>query len=387
MNRIITGECRTVMRDLIEDRVKVQCVVTSPPYWGLRAYGTTPQVWGGSKECEHDFAEKRLVAAELGRGNWTQATNGRGEVQGPIEQFREPIRTVVDTGQCVKCGAWRGELGLEPNPIMYVRHMVEVFRLVRDLMADNGTCFINIGDTYITRPCGGIGKNSAINGKGNHEALREASSALTRMRRTGLKLKDMALVPERLAIALQDDGWWVRRRVIWHKTNPMPESVRDRFTVAHEHVWMLAKSERYFFNRAAVQEPASPNTHARMKRAHGGYAPPGQDKHGGILAPRPNKNGVGPEVLKWRNMRDVWSIPTAPYKDKHYATFPPALARRCIQAGTRPGDVVFDPFIGSGTVAQEAVALCRLYLGIDLDPRNESLQARRLRGVQMEIAV
>jgi DNA modification methylase len=371
VNRIITGECRTVMRELIADGVKAQCVVTSPPYWGLRAYGTHPVLWADG---------------------------------------------------------WSGELGLEPNPRMYVEHMMEVFRLVRDVMADDGILFLNIGDTYITRPCGDIGQSGLNGGTRSHSALREASKRLTRMRSTGLKLKDMALVPERLAIALQDDGWWVRRRIIWHKTNCSPESVKDRFTVSHELIWMLAKSERYFFNRGAIQEPASPNTHARMKRAHGGYAPPGQDKHSGILAPRANANKVGlgqkaverqrwpsgwargagshrekvgryPQpkanesflkaisgaVVKTRNMRDVWSIPTEPYKGKHYATFPRALARRCILAGSRPGDLVFDPFIGSGTTAEECVRLSRLYVGIDLDGRNEELQARRLSNVQKEL--
>lgn len=428
MNRIITGECRTVMRDLIFDGVKVQCVVTSPPYWGLRAYATPPQVWGGDSSCKHEWGHERIFRVtggtdESGLGRYANAVT---EKSIKLKMARGKCFEASSGAHCQICGAWRGELGLEPNPFLYVQHMVEVFRLVRDLMADDGVCFVNIGDTYITRPCGGIGGNSAINGKGNHEALREASSVLTRMRRTGLKLKDMALVPERLAIALQDDGWWVRRRVIWWKTNTMPESVRDRFTVAHEHIWMLAKSERYFFNREGIREPASPNTHARMKRAHNGYAPPGQDKHGGILAPRPNSNGLGqkavqrwpsgwdrgegghrdkigrypqpkanesflkavsPDVVKWRNMRDVWPIPTEPYKGKHYATFPQELARRCIRAGSRAGDVVFDPFVGSGTVPRVCVEQGRKYLGIDLDPKNEPLQEKRLAGVQVAIAL
>lgn len=488
VNRIITGECRAVMRDLIAQGVRAHCVVTSPPYWGLRSYGTHPVVFGGDESCTHEWGAAVVTdtrAVQIGKASTSDA---RGH----------------ERGNFCRCGAWRGELGREPSVFLYIEHMVDVFRLVRELLVDEGICFVNIGDTYITRPCGGIGHNSTINGKGSHEALREASSQMSRQRNRGiLKLKDMALVPQRLAIALQEDGWWVRQDVIWAKANPMPGSYRDRFTTAHEYVWLLAKSERYFFDAEAVKEPASANSHARMARAHNGYHPPGQDKHSGILAPRPNA-GVNPkaqnrrpsgwaeegshkdltgrydlvkqndsfsaavvDLVGMRRKRDVWTIPTTPYSGSHYATFPEALVEPCVMAGTSArghcpkcgagwtrlmGDpvpaegrgsgnkerkdrsgyggvppagneaigkqnqafgvpwqpsapvtigwapgcdcqlepapaVVFDPFMGTGTVGRVASRLGRNYLGCDLDGKNEALQVERLTGITAGMAL
>ncbi len=495
MNRIFTGECRDVMRKLIADGVRVNMVCSSPPYWGLRSYGTTPVVWGGRDACAHEWGDEILTdtrGVQIGRAVTSDARgHGRGNV-------------------CVRCGAWRGELGLEPNVFEYIKHMVEVFDLVREILVDDGVCFVNIGDTYITRPNGGIGENSTINGQGSQIASREASSQMSRQRNRGpLKMKDMALVPQRLAIALQEAGWWVRQDIIWAKPNPMPGSYKDRFTTSHEYVWLLAKSERYFFDDEAVKEPSSQNSHARMARAHSGYAPPGQDKHRGILAPRPNRKdlpegqsrlagfrdaqraGVNPkardrrpagwaegaanhkdligryprpkqnesfsaavvDLVGMRRKRDVWTIPTTPYSGSHYATFPESLVEPCVLAGTsahghcpkcgagwkriidvkynNPGNrstngarsienrditagferrlereaatigwepscacslepvpaVVLDPFMGTGTVAKVATRLGRHYLGCDLDHKNELLQAERLGGTTMGLAL
>jgi DNA modification methylase len=482
VNQIITGECRDVMSRLALEGVKVNCVVTSPPYWGLRSYGTKPVVWGADPRCAHEWGPGLLTDTRGIQIGSAATSDARGHERGNL---------------CCRCGAWCGELGLEPSVGLYIDHMVEVFRLVRELLHDDGVAFVNIGDTYITRPNGGIGENSTINGQGSQMASREASSVLSRQRHRGsLKLKDMALVPQRLAIALQADGWWVRQDIIWHKPNPMPGSYRDRFTTAHEYVWLLAKSERYFFDAEAVKEPASPNTHARMGRAHNGYHAPGQDRHSGILAPRENA-GVNPkarsrrpggwaeegshrdlvgrydrvkqndsfsaavvDVVGMRMKRDVWTIPTTPYSGSHYATFPEELVEPCILAGTsahghcsscgagwtrvmgdpvpaegrgsgnkerrdrsqfggvppigneaigkqnqafgvpwqpsvpvtagwEPGcecgvpaapAIVFDPFMGTGTVARVAARLGRNYLGCDLDAKNEALQDERLSG-------
>jgi DNA modification methylase len=529
VNRIITGECRAVMRELIAQGVKANMVVTSPPYWGLRSYGTPPVVWGGDPACVHEFG-----AAVEKKGGGIQP-GGKVRWQHDVDARPHGHATVAGGAFCVHCGAWRGELGLEPSVFQYIEHMVEVFDLVRELLHDDGVCFVNIGDTYITRPNGGIGENSTINGQGSQAASREASSRMSRQRNRGpLKMKDMALVPQRLAIALQDAGWWVRQDIIWAKPNPMPGSYKDRFTTAHEYVWLLAKSERYFFDDEAVKEPSSPNSHARMARAHGGYAPPGQDKHSGILAPRANRKdlpegqanlgafrdaqragGVNPkardrrpggwaegagshkdligryprpkqnesfsavvvDLVGMRRKRDVWTIPTTPYSGSHYATFPEALVEPCILSGTSahghcprcgagwrrvmgepipaPGEgsgnkerkdrsehggvppngneaigkqnqafgvpwspsvpvtigweptcdchekvrcedtcllqpvaaVVFDPFMGTGTVAKVATRLGRNYLGCDLDTKNEALQAERLGGQTMGMAL
>ena len=443
MNQIRTGDCRSVMRELIAEGVRVNCVVSSPPYWALRSYDTPPQIWGGDESCAHAWGGEHKIHRTGGDASSGLADYDNGLNENTVESKVARRSFDASSELCSKCGAWRGELGLEPDPFLYVEHMVEVFRLVRDLMADDAVCFLNIGDTYITRPT----KSASLflNGNGTARAQAAASYRTVRQMKNisgNLKMKDMALVPQRLAIALQDDGWWIRQDIVWAKPNPMPSSTKDRFTTAHEYLWMLAKSERYFFDQEAVKEPASPNSHARMARAHGGVHAPGQDPHGGILAPRPNRKnlpegqsrlagfrdaqraGVNPkardrrpggwaegdvdhkdlkgryprskqnasfsaafvDVVEFRNKRSVWTIPTSHYTGSHYATFPEALVEPCVLAGSRVGDIIFDPFMGTGTVAKVAQRFGRRYLGCDLDAKNEALQRERIGGQTVGMA-
>ena len=226
----------------------------------------------------------------------------------------------------------------------------------------------------------------------------------------GLKPKDLVGQPWRLAFALQDAGWWLRQDIIWHKPNPMPESVRDRCTKAHEYVFLLTKSEKYFYDQAAVLEPVSPNTHARLSqdvqsqisstRANGGAKTNGNMKAVGRKVypgtgvgfgrgydtdpkPRVKNNASFDEAMAImpteRNRRSVWTIPTQSYSGAHFATFPEALVEPCILAGSRPGDIVFDPFMGSGTVASVAQRLGRRWIGAELNPDYIALQAERTR--------
>lgn len=227
------------------------------------------------------------------------------------------------------------QLGLEQTSEQYIAAMVEVFRCVRDVLADDGTLWLNTGDSY------GAGKQ-------------------------------LLGLPWRLALALQDDGWVLRQDIIWHKPNPMPESVTDRCTKAHEYLFLLSKGPRYFFDRLTLQEPS----------VRAGHTPGGKGHYIQHSAGGHNKDGLAAcgqrPVAAMRNRRSVWTVATRPYKGAHFATFPPALIEPCIRAGSRPGDVVLDPFMGSGTTAAVALQLGRQYLGCELNPGYEPLQRERI---------
>ena len=229
-----------------------------------------------------------------------------------------------------------GQIGLEQTPEEYIAAMVEVFRCVRDVLADDGTLWLNIGDSY----------------KAN---------------------KQLQLIPARVAIALQADGWFLRQDIIWQKPNCMPSSVIDRCTSSHEHIFLLAKCPVYFFDHKAIQEDAvsdhpSGNGFKRPERLS--Y----QNADGTARGNEKQWSGVGGK----RNKRDVWSVPVKPYTGAHFATFPPALIEPCILAGSRPGDVVLDPFMGSGTTASVAIKYGRQYLGCELNPEYGALQQKRI---------
>lgn len=338
-NEIILGDCRDTMRMLIAEGVKVQCIVTSPPYWGLRDYGVA------------------------------------------------------------------GQLGLEPTLTEFMANMVEVFALCRELLADDGTLWLNMGDSYAANRGGQPAPTNTRNKLGHVGGQRVAD---------GLKPKDLVGQPWRLAFALQDAGWWLRQDIVWHKPNPMPESVRDRCTKAHEYLFLLTKSERYFYDFGAMQEPVSGGAHARGAGVNPKAAPSGWDTSPGghrnltgrypgtgvgfgrgydkVAKPRVKQNASFSAAVKdlvdTRNRRSVWTIPTQSFDGAHFATFPEALVEPCVLAGSRPGDIVFDPFMGSGTVAQVASRLGRRYLGCELNPEYFALQRDRTRqpGLQLDTA-
>jgi DNA modification methylase len=265
-----------------------------------------------------------------------------------------------------------GQIGLEQTPEEYIAAMVEVFRCVRDVLADDGTLWLNIGDSYASNPASGGQQTSKMTG-GEHK---RTPSERKYQRPEGLKPKDLIGIPWMLAFALRADGWYLRQDIIWHKPNPMPESVRDRCTKAHEYLFLLSKSERYFFDSEAMQEPAN--------RPEG----PGNKTHRhsneGIYVGGAQKNiaKIGPRET--RNRRSVWTVATRPYKGAHFATFPPALIEPCILAGSRPGDIVLDPFMGSGTTAQVALQHGRAYLGCELNPDYKELQDQRISQVKQK---
>jgi len=245
-----------------------------------------------------------------------------------------------------------GQLGLEATAREYVASVVEVCGLVRDLLTDDGTLWLNLGDTYTSS--GGPGRQGE-NGR-------------------RLKPKNLCGIPWSVAFALQDEGWYLRADIIWSKPNPMPESVIDRPTRAHEYLFLLAKSERYFYDAEAIKEPALTDDIRRP------YAPGQQDARGNGHARRAGHAAcLSPLAGTRRNRRSVWTIATEPYDGAHFAAFPQALVAPCILAGSRPGDIVLDPFMGSGTTAKVAQRLGRRYLGCEINLQYARLQDERLR--------
>ena len=271
-----------------------------------------------------------------------------------------------------------GQLGLEKSPDEYVKSMVEVFRCVRDVLADDGTLWLNLGDSY----AGYHGnKNSEIptsSTNGWTNGYNENKRAGGKPQDIGLKPKDLIGIPWRVAFALQADGWYLRQDIIWSKPNPMPESVTDRCTKAHEYIFMLTKKERYYYDHEAVKEPAV-STDIRKFTDNGADKQRGHGrKHAGFngrYADKIAEQGV-PET---RNRRSVWTVATRPYKGAHFATFPETLIEPCILAGAPLGGIVLDPFMGSGTTAAVAKKHGRQYLGCELNPDYGVLQQERLK--------
>lgn len=271
-----------------------------------------------------------------------------------------------------------GQIGLEPTPDEYVAQMVAVFRDVRRVLREDGTLWINLGDTYAGGGRGGNPTTSPWKGFVGNTA-REA--AVTKVagedRLWGMKPKDLLGIPWRVAFALQADGWWLRADIIWHKPNPMPESVTDRPTKAHEYVFLLTKAERYYYDAGAIAEPAMyAGTEQSFSTAY---------KNAGRGSGRPSSGnerpGAAPVLMgDTRNARTVWPIATQPYKGAHFATMPPALAERCIKAGTKRGDMVLDPFGGAGTTGLVADRLGRDATLIELNPTYAALARERIKG-------
>jgi DNA modification methylase len=263
-----------------------------------------------------------------------------------------------------------GQIGLEQTPEEYVAAMVEVFRCVWDVLADDGTLWLNIGDSYYNyRP----GKGQALSKQSfaNNDQDLPQNCARRGNKLDGLKEKDLIGIPWMLAFALRADGWYLRQDIIWHKPNPMPESVRDRCTKAHEYIFLLSKSEKYFFDSEAMKEPAKTEPAVRNKAAEGYHAD----------YPKGERFSKGERT--WgadgkRNRRSVWSVALRPYKGAHFAVYPTELIEPCILAGSRPDDIVLDPFMGSGTTAQVAIENGRKYLGCELNKNYEGLQITRI---------
>lgn len=346
------GDCLDGLRAMPDQFV--HCCVTSPPYYGLRDYGTA--IWvGGAQECDHG------VRMWEGRKQTQGAQSGHAATSDRLNRMQCP------------CGAVRvdRQIGLEDTPDAYVARLVEVFREVRRVLRDDGTLWLNIADSY-AGSCKGAWKNK--------DAPKETyspdyESPQLQMARVfpGIKPKDLIGIPWMLAFALRADGWYLRQDIIWAKPNCMPESVRDRCTKSHEYVFLLTKSPRYYYDADAVKETVAASTIERLSqptlnRQRGSSRIPG--KSNGTM------KAVG--ATDTRNRRSVWNVATAKFDGAHFAVFPPALVEPCVLAGCPTGGVVLDPFSGTGTTGEVAVAMGRSFVGCELNPEYAGMARERI---------
>lgn len=338
---------------------------SSPPYWGLRSYGTEPQVWGGDPACQHAWSEPVPRRGGAGRKGKNSLMQSRSVSDAQVEANQQ------SRGCWCRCGAWRGEHGLEPSFDLWLAHEVAIWAEVRRVLRDDGTVWINIGDAYASTPNGISAAETRA--RGDDRAFRDRPIDTT----GGMfKPKDRMLMPARLAIALQADGWWLRDEIVWSKPNPMPSSIKDRTTPAHETIYLLSKKARYFYDHVAVLEPFAdgrmgcdyprPNAPDKIKSPYGqgftrraeqarrtpqpagwndgdgadgqfhpeGRRPEAERNRGGREDGFTKPNDIDPSANGGRNKRSVWPIPLEPFPGAHFATAPTALVRPCILAGT-----------------------------------------------------
>ena len=268
-----------------------------------------------------------------------------------------------------------GQIGLESTPEAFVARLVAVFREVRRVLRDDGTLWVNMGDSYA-----GAGYS---NHKGTGGTLRENGGKQKHSLATsiGIKHKNLIGMPWRLAFALQADGWYLRQDIIWHKPNPMPESVTDRCTKAHEYVFLMSKNSKYYFDSNKMKEPCNDDMQRRAAKGHTRGTRGRMDKSRNDSNTMRGENAKIIDVSKGRNRRSVWTIATKPYKEAHFAMFPPKLVEPCILAGCPEGGTVLDPFNGSGTTGAVAISHGRNYVGIELNPDYIELTHDRLNRV------
>lgn len=305
-----------------------QCCVTSPPYWGLRDYGLPPQIWGGDAGCAHAWGATMPSNPPTPHGGLAFTGNGAPET-------RLPRLSASQSGErnsgsfCERCNAWRGSFGLEPTPELYIAHLVEIFGEVRRVLRPDGTLWLNLGDSYAGSRAGPQGATGQMIDRSVAKA--EGRTRYQTLRGEGLKYKDLVGIPWMAAFALRADGWFLRSDNIWFKGNPMPESVRDRPTKAHEYVFLLSKSAEYYYDAEAIKEPVSGTAHHRG--SNGSKKARGQSQRTGVKA-NESFNAAVTDLVEMRNKRSVWAINSQPYSGAHFATMPEALVEPCVLAGT-----------------------------------------------------
>ena len=359
---IYRGDCRERLQ-FISDKT-FHTVVTSPPYWGLRDYGTATWI-GGDPNCPHYRTNHTSDKCITGHKK-SQKSGG--------------IASSIYKTVCPKCGAVRQDrqLGLEETPQEYVANMVQVFREVRRVLRDDGTLWLNLGDTYYNyRADGKYPKQTVSKTK---QDLPEFSTARGN-KLEGLKSKDLIGIPWRVAFALQEDGWYLRQDIIWHKPNPMPESVKDRCTKSHEYIFLFSKSKNYYFDNESIKEDCSDDNIQDFKNRKT-LNNKGKDVFNSYDTVRPDltrdRTDYMPDDFK-KNKRSVWTVTTKPYKEAHFATYPPDLIEPCILAGCPEGGHVLDPFGGAGTTALVSDRLKRHSSLIELNNEYATITEKRLR--------
>lgn len=367
--KIILGDCLDVLPTLPSE--SVDCCITSPPYYGLRDYGTGKWI-GGDPNCPH----KRLSKYS------TKTTTGHGQTE-LIGNVGDGIYKKI----CPICGAVREDkqIGLEETPEEYIDKLVKVFREVKRVLKDEGTLWVNIGDSYWGINSRGYDFTDKLTDaskiQSNSKGIENLSNLPKLIGNVGeFKNKDLIGIPWMLAFALRKDGWYLRQDIIWSKPNPMPESVKDRCTKSHEYIFLLSKSEHYYFDHEAIQEDSVSKSDKRNGEGRIAYegkrTEDNQDRHA-------QQSFV--VVNDKRNKRDVWSVSTKAVKEAHFATYPEELIEPMISAGCPSGGVVLDPFFGSGTTGRVAERLNRNYIGIELNPDYVEISKKRTDNIQKQL--
>ena len=353
-NRIVEGNALSILR--LFPNESIDTAAGSPPYWGLRDYGTKPEIWGGDPDCDHQWIKHKSGLAHENR-------------KGPTYIYKYDQGTAAF---CSECEAWRGHLGLEPYYFQYVNHLCDIFDEVKRVLRPEGSLWVNIGDTY-------SGSNNGSNDHRDKTGLGARPTDRYKGQKAGvaadIPAKSLCQIPNRFAIEMTKRGWILRNEIIWHKPNCMPSSAKYRFTVDYEKIFFFTKSRKYYFN--TQYDPYSKpldrcGGKSKKTTDHLKLKSPCASAHR-ERAMHPNPNG--------RIKRTTWSINTKPFPKAHFAVYPEELVETPIKAGCPPKGIVLDPFMGSGTTALVALKLGRRFIGIELSPKYIKIAENRIKAL------
>lgn len=367
-NIIIHGDAFQELKKLQEKSINM--CMTSPPYWALRDYGDgNSQIWGGEKDCEHDFEIKE---------RYVHRGSAKNTVHGAINAGGLEVDWKTKDGFCNKCGAWKGQLGLEPTFDLYINNLCDIFDEVKRVLRDDGTCWVNIGDSY----AGQMGKKS---GWTDNKAVKDSvKKGVTLTKKTKiihqLPQKCLVMIPFRFAIEMVNRGWILRNTIIWHKPNCMPSSTKDRFTVDFEYIFFFSKKKKYYFDTQYedAKTKSSASFNLRVRDVKRGYA----KKSDQYKASKKEVEQYHGQQIKYgnkRRKRSMWSISPKPFKEAHFAVYPEELCEIPIKAGCPKDGIVLDPFWGAGTTGLVALKQGKKSIGIELNKDYIKIAKARLK--------
>lgn len=421
INQIMNGDALTHLKELADN--SINCVMTSPPYWALRDYGSSVEsIWDGDKDCVHEWiigkaagdirfrtSESTIVGNNKNPDIWIRPSREEyatrdvlnicpvcnNQFEGkPNQKFcsikclntlsnEQRQNTSQVSNFCLKCNAWKGQLGLEPTFDLFIKHLCDIFDEVKRVLRKDGTCWVNLGDTYASTPSGlsnekaeewnkkGDGLFNRLHRRNTNDMTSETTWKPTKYE--DIKEKNLCNIPARFSIEMQNRGWILRNVIIWHKPNCMPSSIKDRFTVDFEYLFFFVKNKNYWFE---TQRESLAETSLKDKRKD-----KGRFEYNGKRANQDIKiqnamcgiNSIG------RIKRTVWSIPPKPFKESHFATYPEELCQTPIKAGCPKDGIVLDPFFGAGTTGLVALKQGKKFIGIELNPEYIKIAKERLK--------
>jgi len=366
INQVVTGDCREVMAEWPEDCIDF--VMFSPPFWGLRDYGEEAEsVWDGDSDCEHNFEVRERKTTQGGNPG---ATAQVGATKTGVQ------REIIEEGFCSKCGAWKGQLGLEPSYRIYVQHLVDIGREIKRILKPSGSWYLNLGDTYAGSGCG----TNDYRGRTEKYASTELYNKPSPQSKTKIPAKCKLLMPYRIALALIDDGWICRNDITWLKPNPMPSSVKDRLNTTTERIFHFVKEKEYYYDLDVIREPHKEESKARAKRSRTSEnkwfnGAPSQSPQS-LAQPKKELGTIHP---KGKNPGDVIELPTQPFPEAHFAVYPPELCEKPIKSSCPRDGIVLDPMCGAGSTLVMAKQLGRKYIGIEISDEYADIARERLR--------